>query len=188
MLEEKTKLSEKIKKVITIRHALIIMGAFLLLGLSTASVLVLNKIQKDELTVQEAMDNSIQDLKDLKIFPGSNKEGEEPLTTYTVGDITITKGESTPWPADIPSFVPKFATAQITSTAFSNGTWSVNYDGITKEAFLLYRENLIEGGWQTDAVSETGGDFSFNALKNGYAVTPILTLEDNSLIICISRG
>lgn len=175
------------KKKLIIKYSIIGVFALLLIIASSVTVMALNQAKKKEQTVKEVIEDRIQKLEDLNIFPTSKEEEPEPLTTTNVGQVTVTSGDNIPWPTEIPTFIPKFATAQISSVLYSAGIWSVNYDGISRDGLNAYRESLIKAGFQTDTIIETNGDVSFNSTKNGYTVTPILTLEDSSLVICIGK-
>jgi len=106
--------------------------------------------------------------------------------SYTSGTDTISAGESTVWPKDIPSTIPKFDKGTIKGSAYIDKTWTITIEGVTAADLEAYKQTLKSGGWTISGEADVSGIKTFIAENSaGQQVSFSLTEGDKAAIIGI---
>ena len=103
------------------------------------------------------------------------------------GTVSLNTNENQTWPATVPSTVPKFTAGKIANSTRLGDVWSVTVTGVTAADLTAYRAKLAAAGWTLDEEANLGGIVSLGAKKDNYQVTAVLTTEEKSMILGITK-
>lgn len=112
-------------------------------------------------------------------------------TTVTTADGTSSVSESTQWPSDMPSIVPKFTYGTIESSAKTTISgltgWTVNLKSVTDGAADKYKTDLTNAGWTEDTSMSSEGSELIMMTKDGYSITVGIETSDKTASLVVSQ-
>ena len=129
----------------------------------------------------------------LESGTGVDVEIDGDTTTLSDEDGTLEHTETSTWPSDAPSDIPKYTDGKIesvvTNTDNELGTaWYVTVEGTDDIAVGKYSEDLISAGYASSS-STSADDFLMVSHDNGTnSITLSFTPSDETLVIMISEN
>lgn len=96
----------------------------------------------------------------------------------------LTVSEEKKWPDGLPTSVPKFKETAIANVKTIPNSVLIKYNGVTKEEYLAYTEELGKNKWELN--------FETSELERSYKIgnerLDISLLEDGAMLLDYSKG
>ena len=112
-------------------------------------------------------------------------------TTVTTAEGTSSVSESTQWPSDMPSFVPKFTYGTVESSAKTTISgltgWTVNLKSVTDGAVAKYKADLTTAGWTEDTSMSSEGSELIMMTRDDYSITVGVETSDKTASLVVSQ-
>jgi len=115
-------------------------------------------------------------------------------TSFSMSDSsgTVTAGETTKWPSDMPSTVPQFKYGKIKMAVKSNtgGTngWSVTYENVESDGLTKYKTDLTNAGWTVEETAEAGVVSLVTAKKDNLSLNAIYDPSSKGVSITVTTA
>ncbi|MFH1608892.1 MAG: hypothetical protein ABH951_02665 [Patescibacteria group bacterium] len=100
-------------------------------------------------------------------------------------DGSFSAGESTKWPADMPSDIPEITFGKLTmvsSSSIGGQAWQVSVSDVTKSDYTSYHSSLLAGGWINTGMVSANIDVA-QMSKGNYDLIIALNSEENTFVL-----
>jgi len=114
-------------------------------------------------------------------------------TTFSNESGTTEIEQSSTWPSDIPSSIPKYSDGKIVSSMTNTDktmgmSWTVNIEGTSKSAFTEYLSDLASAGYAPTSNTDMGDAVIANHENDTHSILASYNGEDSAVSLIISEN